>query len=261
MSDEPALSIPPLPTPPETVGMAFSRCFNIIANPGEVYEEWVNAKPNFGNVWVPMSLLIITIILFSLVVFSQEAIVGNFQKAQAAQMEKNARLQNLSQAQIDKQQEIVDKFMSPTMFKIFGIVGGAAGTISALVIESFAVMLILKWAFKTRIPFGKVLELTALSYTILIFGTLATLCIVVMTSNIAMNVGPSLLVKNFDGTLKLHQFLSVFNLMTMWQLGVSSLGMAKLSGRKYLPVVALILLVWAALRSLIIFGNPLNYHQ
>lgn len=250
---------PPEPAPPETVGRAFSRWFGIFASPADVYEDWVGAKPNFANIFVPTVLAMFAAIVFVLVSFSQPAVLSGMKEAQAKQMEKNAKSQNLTPAQIEKQQEITEKFMTTTMLKIFGAVGATFGTIFGLVVESFFAWILLRTLYKTRIPFPRAVELTSLSWSVLFIGTFITLSVVVMTGSLYMNVGPSLFVKEFDPKLKLHQILSVFNVMTIWQLGVESIGIAKIAQRRFLPVALVVYSLWIALRSLMIFANPMNY--
>jgi hypothetical protein len=102
-------------------------------------------------------------------------------------------------------------------------------------------------------PFGgsftymKAVEVMALSSMINVLGGIVAMLLAVMFGNPAITPGPSVLVREFNPTDKLHLLLSQLNVMTMWFLAVLSVGLSKLSGKSFAKSAAWVFGLWLAL--------------
>jgi hypothetical protein len=84
-----------------------------------------------------------------------------------------------------------------------------------------------------------------------VLGTVFTMFIVVAMGNMAMNLGPVLLVRDhFDPANKMHRVLSTLNVPMLWYLAVMATGLSRLSGKSWLTGA-----VWTFLPYVIIMGG------
>jgi hypothetical protein len=80
---EPSEITPPASAPPPVVSTSLtSRLFNVIATPGDVFDEVKSGPPSVGNWLLPVFLSVLAGIAFSFVIFAQPAIVQQIRDAQ-----------------------------------------------------------------------------------------------------------------------------------------------------------------------------------
>ncbi len=99
-------------------------------------------------------------------------------------------------------------------------------------VGSLCIWLIAKLGLKSQAGYSKFLEIIGLSEWIAVVGTIVAIILMnLMNSIIATPSGGLLLGDSFDMMNKGHKLLAALNVFTMWQVGVSGIGVAKVTGK------------------------------
>lgn len=245
----------PSPTPVEVQRSPSSlaaRLLNVFATPGEVFDEIRTRAPSIANWLVPLLLACLVGVAYSLAVFSQESILQSIREAQEKAIQKRVDAGRMSRQQADQALSVSERFMGPTMMKVFGSVGAMLVNSVMLFLVALVIWLLGRWAFKTPFPYLKALEVAGLSGTVNILGGIVAMLLAVVMGNMAMTAGPVLLVRDFDPTNKLHALLAQLNVFMLWYLALLSLGLAKLCRVGYAKAAVWLFGIWAALVAVIV---------
>src|SRR5579863_951722 len=105
-------------TPPMSLT---DRLMSVFVTPAEVFDEVKTSPPNSANWIVPLVCSMMVGIIYSLVVFSQPGIIQNMKDATEKKMQESVAAGKMTQQQADKAEEMIGKIMSPTVFKVTGI--------------------------------------------------------------------------------------------------------------------------------------------
>lgn len=231
-----------------------ARLMNVFAGPGEVFEEIKASPPTASNWLVPALLFAFVGVISSIVIFSQPAIVQQIHEQQAKKMDELVKSGKLSQADADKAAAMAEKFTGPTMLKIFGSV--------AAVIMSFVRLLwwgLILWllgkVLKKPVEYGKALEVIGLASMIMVLGSLVTILLTVNLGRMIATPSLALAVSDFDVARKSHLMLGTVNLFYFWQIGVLSVGLAKLASVPFIKAMPLVLACWVLQELLLIFSG------
>jgi len=135
----------------------------------------------------------------------------------------------MTQADADKAAAMAEKFTGPTMLMVFGTVG--------ITIISFVRVLwwgLLLWlvAKILKKPFGyvKAMEIFGLASMVTVLGAVVGILLAVILGRMIATPSLVLLVKDFNVTRKTHLLLGTDNIFYFWQVGVASVGVAKVTG-------------------------------
>jgi hypothetical protein len=251
---EPTQSVPEqqpetAPAPPMSLA---ARLLNVFAVPGEVFAD-VKASPPASSNWLfPTLLASLVGILAAIIMFSQPAIQQQIREQQSKAIEERVKEGKMSQADADKAQEAMDKFMGPTLLKVSGGVMAVVISFARVLWWAFVLWLMAKWFLKTPVTFGKSMEVVGLALMISVLGGIVALLLIVNLGKI--NATPSLgfVIDNFDFNRKGHLFLGAANLFSFWQVGVIALGLAKLAGVPFLRAAWLVCFYWLIQECLLI---------
>jgi hypothetical protein len=224
------------PTPP-SVGEAsplptslIARLMNVVVTPGEVFDEVKAGKPCYQNWLVPLVLATLIGAVYVFVVFSQPAVLQGLRETQQRQFQKQVTAGKMTQQQADKAAEVTEKFMTPAVMKLFGIVGAVFGNVVWLFLAALGLWLLGKLVFKGGFSYLQTVEVSGLAMMIAILGAIISMLLVVVTGNMYMTPGPALLIHDYDPANKTHLLLSSLNVMTLWYVAVLAVGLARLSG-------------------------------
>lgn len=238
-----------------TPGMSpAGRLFNIYATPGDVFDEVVAAKPCTANWLVPMLFLCVISVTAVLVLFSQPAILQQVRDQQERVFQKQVAAGKMTEAQAEQARKFMEGF-GPNMMRITGSIGAVVGGFAWLFLVALVLWLLGRWAFKVDFPYLKAVEVVGLANMVACLGAIATTLLAVARGNMAMTVGPALFIRDFDPTNKIQLLLASLNVMTLWQIAVLSLGLAKLSRVSFAKAALGLYGLWATSRALIIFGG------
>jgi hypothetical protein len=244
MSETPT---PPALEPEERMSLP-SRLFNIYATPGDVFAEVAAAEHAVSNWLVPMILTALVTVLVINVMFSQPAIMRQVQEQQAAEMQKNVDAGKMTKEQAKQAQDALEK-MGPTLFKVLWSIGGVVGGAVWMCLLVLALWLICKVAWKSSVPFTKTLEVAGLASMISLLGGLVAIPLMIAKGNMLVTLGPALFIEQIDPANKVHLALSSVNVITLWYVGVLSLGLARATGRSFGGTAVWLYGAWALLRT------------
>lgn len=234
--------------PPMTLG---ARLTNIFVSPGEVFDE-VKKRPHEPSNWlVPAVISIIVGIVFTFVVFSQPQIIQGIHEMQEKQMQQMVDQGKMTRQQADNAMTMAEKFSGPSAMKVYGTIGTMFGVAIQLFLTALLVWAIGRLVLKAEFDYGKALEVVGLGMTIMVIDTIVKMLLAEIYSNASITPGPVLLVAgHFNPQNRVHMFLAWMDIFIFWQIGVWSLGLAKVSGQSFVKS-----LVWLGGCILVLAGT------
>jgi hypothetical protein len=204
--------------------------FNVIATPGDVFDEVKSGPPSIGNWLVPVCLSILAGIAFSLIVFSQPAILQKLRDQQEQALDQQIKDGKITQAQADQGRHYMEIFSSPAMMKIWGIVGANIVSFGSVFGWALIAWLLGRWTLHTQFPYMKAVEVTGLSMMIGILGGIVTLLMVVSLGSLSASPSLALMARQLNWSSKWQAPLGVVNFFEIWFAVVVSIGLARLAG-------------------------------
>jgi len=232
-----------------------ARLINVFAVPGEVFAE-VRATPSTLLNWiVPIVCLTVVGIVSAFIVFSQPAIIQHLKEAQAKRIDQQVQAGKLTRAQADQAEAAIDKFMGPTMLKIFGSVGSVVASVVRVLWWGFILWLLAQWLLKVPVPFPKALEVAGLGMMINVLGGIVAMLLIVNLGRLGATPSLALVVENFDETRKGHLAMGAANVFSFWFIGVMSVGLSKLTGAPWLRAAWLVLTCWVVQECVFILAG------
>lgn len=238
---------PSLETPEVPSTSLLNRLTNVFVSPTEVFDEIKTSRPNSANWIVPLVMAMIAGIIYTLVVFSQPAVIHRMQEAQEKKFQDMVAAGKMTQQQADQTIAAVQKYMSPGFMKLMGCLGSLFMNVITLFLIALVFWLVGKRAFHSDLNYTRSLEAVGVSMMINVLGIIVAMLLAVIYGNIFMTLGPALLVSHFDAGNKVHRILSALNLTSLWYVAVLSLGLARLTGASFLKSAAWLYAIWATL--------------
>jgi hypothetical protein len=218
-----------------------ARMMNVFAVPGQVFEN-VKRSPNAAGSWlVPILIGCVVGTITASVLFSQPTILQEMREMRIKTMQQQVDKGKLTQEQMDDILEKTEKFMTPTIMKISGAIGGMVASVVRVFWWAFALWLLALLLVRSRIPFSKALEVTGLASLIGILGMLVTLLLQINLGSSTATPSLALTVSEFDPANKMHMVLGALNLVQVWMVLVMGLGLAKLSGIPFMRASLLVI--------------------
>ena len=239
--------------------MSFSdKLMNVFAAPGALYEYIGQSEKDNSNWGIPLTVSMLVSILFMFVVFSQSTIQDQMTQKQQQAIEKRVAEGKMTQEQADQAAALNFTKPGSPMFLIFGSVGVVLVNALSLFLPALAYWLILKFGFKSALPYMKMTEIVGLSMYIGAVGALISMIMIVMMGTMHATPSLGLLVSQFDDQNKVHKILESCNFITLWATGVVGIGLSKagrISLAKGLATSFGIWAVWTAITVMINFGG------
>jgi hypothetical protein len=242
--------IAPPPTgaaPPEPSSLS-DRLTNVIAAPGEVFEEIKLAPVRTSNWLVPLVLSCLVTVAFICLAFSQPAILQGLQDQREHAMQKKVAAGKMTRAQADQVSEATERFLTPSVMKIFGSGGVILACVSGLFLMSAGIWLGLKCCTGARLNYMKVVEICGLALVIDIPQKIIRIALVSWKANLLATVSPTLFLANASAANRAHVFLSMIDVVDFWWLAVLSLGVSKVAPIRYRTAAFLTFGLWFVFR-------------
>ena len=227
-------------TPPMSLA---GRMLNVIAAPGEVFEQVKTAPVRNANWLAPACILILLSWLGSWLVFSQPAIQQQVREMTDQAIDKQVQSGKLTQQQAEQAREIAAKVGG--MFTKAAAYG--APVVVALVFPFWWGLII--WLVGTKAmpgDFGymKAVEVAGLAGIIGAIDAIVRTLLILITGSLFASPSLALFVKQFDPQNPAHSLLAVFSVMSFWVLGVRSIGLARLAGCKFAKAATWVFGFW-----------------
>ena len=241
MEQSPPDIAPPAAPPRMSLG---ARLSNVLAAPGEVFDDVRNSPPTETNWIVPALIVMVLGWLGSALVFSQDSIRFQIREMSEKAIEKQIEKQKMSEAQAQAVRQAAEKF---------GDVGTKASAVLMPAVMAWVlpfwggllIWLIGKFVFKADFSYMKAAEASGLSNMIAALDAIVRTLLIVVTSNIFASPSLMLLVKNWNQENTLHGALGLVNLMSLWLLGVRAMALARLSKVSFTRAAVWIYGIWA----------------
>ena len=224
-----------------------ARLTNIFVTPTEVFDEVKSSKRTPENWIAPLVAGIIAGVVYTMVVFSQPAVIRQMQEAQEKKFEQLVAAGKMTQQQADQATATVEKFMTPGMLKLFGSLSSVLMSAALLFFTALIFWAVGSRAFQSDFHYLKAVEAVGVATMINVVGAIVAMLLAVIYGNMAMTPGPALLIKPFDAANKIHLSLSALNLFSLWYVGVLSIGLARMTGAPFSKTAVWLYGIWAAL--------------
>ncbi len=207
-----------------------TRAVNLLTSPGELYGE-VAAAPVQSSSWlIPYLLLIAVFGLMMYAITNNPTLYDQALEPQRRALQKGVAEGSMTQADADRAREFT---ANKGMFMAFGILGGVFFVSVVMFGAPLVLWLASKSAFGFRGGYKKILEVYGLASIIGIVGTLVTLIMMnLMDSMYAQPSGAFLIRDSYDMENFGHNFLASMNVFSIWQVAVSGIGLAAVSGKR-----------------------------
>lgn len=229
-----------------------ARLLNVFACPGDVFEEVKATQPKFANWLIPGVLLTIVGVIFSMLVFSQPAIVQNLKEQQEKKMDELVKAGKMTRSDADRASETMDRFMGPTMLKLFGSVGSLFVSFGRILWWALVLMMLGRWFLHVRFPYGKALEVSGLAMMISVLGVIVSMLLIVKFERMTATPGLGFAISDFDMTRKSHLFAGAANVFSIWQVFVLAIGLSRLAAVRFSRAALVVFIYWILQESILI---------
>jgi Yip1 domain len=214
------ISMPAAPSNSSTAPAATSlvaKLFDMLASPGEVFDEVLATPPRLAN-WLVPTVLVALASLILLRAASTErvpaAAASQTIEAQAATSE--AAAGQAEPGSLDWQR--------------LSMLATLAGTFAGTFWSAFLLWLIGCAFLRTRFSYLKTLEVVALAGMIVALGAVVTALLIGASGNPDARPALSFFVRRLPSTSHARLFLDAFNFFHLWTATVLALGLSRLSG-------------------------------
>jgi hypothetical protein len=255
----PVLESKPAPAPPPPSTSLLARLLNILAIPGQVFEEVRGHRHSVWNWLVPMPLYALSLALFTVVFLSMPVIQkmwteqqAKMRAAQATQLADAVKSGTVKQTDADQTLAAMDSLSQPRVVKSVAMVGGFGFGMLRVFWWAFVLWFLARAALKVRIPFGKALEVAGLTSIIALVGNIAVVALTVNFGKTFSDGGFALSVTDFESTN--HQMLVAIaqNALNFWFIAVLGTGLARLTGMPWIRSAFMIVTYWIASEFLLL---------
>jgi hypothetical protein len=231
-------------------GSAFGRMFNVLAAPGEVFQEIKERPVNHANWIVPATVWAVVGIACVLLLFSNQWAMTEILRTQEKAMQQQVSQGKMRQADADKAQEIMEKFMP-----IFVKVGGAVMTLTyAFGVPFFwglVIWLVGTKAFGADFEFMKAVEAAGLGLLIYAVASVVS-TLAAMAAGKFIYLSAAFGLEQFDYTKREHFALAAINPFYLWYVTIMTTALAKLSGASWAKAAGWCFAVWIVSRAVLI---------
>ncbi len=204
-----------------------SRLIDIFVSPGEVFDGLKNAQKSQGNWLVPLVFAVVVSIIMIFAVFSQPTIQQQMVDVQHSKMIKQVQAGKMTQDQMAKAESMIPKPGS-LIWNVIGIFGAIIVTIIILLLVALVLWLVGKFVLKAPLKYGTMLELTGLSYMVMVLGSIISILTILALDSLYATPSLAILIKEFDVENSIHKLLSYMNVFYLWFAALLGLGLAKL---------------------------------
>jgi hypothetical protein len=234
-------------------GSALGRMFNVLAAPGEVFQEIKERPVNHANWLLPASVWAVVGIACVLLLFSNQWAMNEILRAQEKAMQQQVSNGKMRQADADKAQEMLEKYM-PMIMKVGGAVMTLTYAFGVPFFWGVVIWLVGTKVFGADFEFMKAVEAAGLASLIYVLATVvATLA--ALAAGKLVHISAAAALDEFDFTKKQHFALAALNPFYIWYAAIVATALAKLSGASWPKAAAWCFGVWILSRAVLILLN------
>jgi hypothetical protein len=194
-----------------------------------------------------MAVAVVVAIISSFVIFSQPAVLQAIKDAREKAVQKAVTAGKTTQQAADAQ-------LDPTLLKVSSIVSSLIGIAAYVFLTAAFLWLLGTFVLRGSFSYMQAVEMVAAAMMIAVLGNIVTTALIVIYGDPSMTPSPLLVIGKLDPTNKVHVLLSALNVMTLWHVGVLSLGMARLCGASFFKCALWLYGLRYGLWALVTFG-------
>lgn len=248
----PVLNARPAP-PAAPRSPLFARLLNVIAVPGHVFEEVRRSRHSAGNWLLTLPTYALSLGLFAAAVFSTPTIQSMFEqvklewrKAQSEQLTEQVKAKRITQADADETMRLLEFIARPDVAKLFAAGTGCVVGIARILWWALVIRFLAAAALRTRVSFGKAMEVVGLASVVAIVGNLAIVTLAVDFGKTFSSEGFTLTVNDFARSGNQVVVALLQNGLNFWLVAVLGTGLARLTDQPWLRGMFLIGIYWIA---------------
>jgi hypothetical protein len=231
-------------SPPRTMSLG-GRMLNVIAAPGDAFDDVKQSRSAPANWLVPGLILIAISWVSAWLIFSQDTIRHQLSEISDRVIQKQAELTHMNEQQAEQFRAMEEKWGA-----IRAKIGAALVPLLAAFVRPFVWGLIL-WlvgakVLKGNFPYMKAVEVVGLANVISILDVIVKTLLILGMNNLYACLSPVMFIKDFDPFNTLHSLLAIVNVMAFWLLAVRAVGLARLSGVSFAKAALWVYGIWAA---------------
>jgi hypothetical protein len=220
----------------------FDRMSNIFTSPGTVYDEVATAPVQSSSWSIPFIIALLFAVLSTIAVLSNASL-----KEQALEPQRQAMQERVDKGEMTQEQ--MDQTTAMTESSAITMGFGSVSAMIMVAVGTFGGALVfwLAWKifFKMQAGYKKILEVYGLAMLIGILGSIVTILMMFVFDSLYASPGGALLVmNNFNRHNFGHMMLAAFNVFSIWQMSVTGIGLAKVSGKSQGSSIGLALALW-----------------
>jgi hypothetical protein len=247
-SPQPAQPDPPL----QGSASLSSRLLNVLATPGDVFEEVKASKASAKNWLVPTLISSVVGIIAAVVLFSQPSILQQLREQQEQALEKSVSSGKMTREQMEKAQEAMEKFSGPGLTKLVVSISVVIASFVKIIWWGFVLWSLGRWIFKVQFPYAQAVEMAGLATMIIVLRTIVTLLLAVSLGNMFATPGLALFVDQFDPASKTHVALAAVNLFNIWFVATMAVALSKLATVSFAKAASVVFGFWVLLDIILI---------
>jgi hypothetical protein len=241
------------PSEPSSLG---DRLTDVVTAPGELFKEIANAPVRVSNWLVPLIMACIATGIYISVAFSQPAVLRSMQEQRENAMRQKVAAGKFTQAQADQASAMAERFLTPTVLKIFGAGMAMMASVGALFLMGLGIWLALKCCTAAQPAYMKVVEVCGLTLMIDVLQKILRSALVVWKGNLLATASPTLFLANPNPAHRADVFLSMIDVGDLWWLAVLSLGVSKVASVRYRTAAFITFGIWFGFRIVAALLTP-----
>lgn len=254
----PVLESKPAPAPPPPGTSLLARLLNVLAIPGQVFEEVRATRHSVWNWLVPLPLYAVSLALFTLVFFSIPTVQKTWTElalkkrtAEASSLADAVKSGTLKQDEADKALASMDWLSRPKVVKSFVTTAGFFYGLCRVFWWAGVLWFLARAVIKQPIHYGKALEVVGLASVVAVIGNLA---VVALTVDFGKTFADGFALTVSDFTSPNHQTLVAVaqNALNFWLIALLGTGLARLTGTTWMRGTFLVVTYWIAVEFLLL---------
>jgi hypothetical protein len=231
-------------------GSVFSRMFNTVAAPGEVFAQIKDRHISHANWLVPALVHMVIASVMVLLLFSQESFMYEIKKQQSKAMDQQVAQGKMTRAQAD-QFEAASAGWMPVVMKVMAVLSSIMYAFGVPFFWGFIIWLLCDKVFHADVEYMKGVEAAGLA---LIIQTIAVIIstLVSLSLNKMISLTPALLMGDFDFTNRVHLVLAAINPFYIWYALAVAVSISVMANVSFKRAAAWTLGIWVIHRAILL---------
>jgi hypothetical protein len=251
MEQPPPITENPPPVTQEPTMSLAGRMFNVLATPGDVFDEVKAMKPCAANWVVPALVATLLGWIACWLIFSQPAIQQQISEMTSKAVEKQLAKAHVSGEQAERAREMGEKYGAMGM-KLSAYLAPPFASFVAPFWWGLIIWLVGAKMLKGDFVFMKTVEAAGLAGIVSILDAIIRTALIFLTGNLFAAPGLVMLVNDYDPQNPVHALLGLGNIMTFWVLAVRALALARLASVSFWKAAVWAFGIWLAYMGLFI---------